>query len=315
MNYEATLTSMTAPAAMAARAPMTRPAATDAKPAPSQRPRTPTMAAAIAANVAMLLCWAGNVRYGRLYTSGSGFGYLLGVLGGSMILVLLLYALRKQLRFMREWGQLKHWFRFHMIAGVLGPLLVLFHSTFRVGSINAGVALSCMLLVVASGLAGRFLYRKIHHGLYGSHATLHELQQILARDREMLAPLLHRLPDVKQEIERFAALVSGQPAGWRQRSAHFLSLGFKRALAGRRVRRAIAVRAASVSGQRGSLPADITDLTALRQTIDDALQAAQRTAQFATYERLFSLWRVVHVPFLVLLVITAVVHVVAVHVY
>ena len=160
MNYEATLTSMTAPAALEARAPIAK----QTVPATSRQTRTPSMTVAIIANVAMLACWAGNVRYGRFYTSGSGFGYVLGVLGGSMMLVLLLYAVRKQVGFMRDWGQLKHWFRFHMIAGVLGPVLVLFHSTFRVGSINAGVALSCMLLVVASGLAGRFLYFRILAG-------------------------------------------------------------------------------------------------------------------------------------------------------
>jgi hypothetical protein len=41
----------------------------------------------------------------------------------------------------------------------------------------------------------------------------------------------------------------------------------------------------------------------------------RRAAQFATFEKLFSLWHVVHVPFLCMLVITAVIHVVAVHAY
>jgi len=53
----------------------------------------------------------------------------------------------------------------------------------------------------------------------------------------------------------------------------------------------------------------------LLQTIDNTLQAVQRRAQFSTYERLFSLWHVIHIPFLCMLVITALLHVVAVHVY
>ena len=45
------------------------------------------------------------------------------------------------------------------------------------------------------------------------------------------------------------------------------------------------------------------------------LNAVVRVAQFTAYERLFSLWHVAHIPFVYLLVISAVVHVVAVHAY
>jgi hypothetical protein len=53
----------------------------------------------------------------------------------------------------------------------------------------------------------------------------------------------------------------------------------------------------------------------LLRTIDQTLQEVQRTAQFSTYERLFSIWHAVHIPFLGMLVLTAVVHVVVVHFY
>ena len=59
----------------------------------------------------------------------------------------------------------------------------------------------------------------------------------------------------------------------------------------------------------------IASLNNLLQTIDSALQLVQRRGQLATYERLFSLWHVIHIPFLCMLVITAIVHVVAVHAY
>ncbi len=258
----------------------------------------------------VLLGW--EVRKGGFFTSGKGFGYALGLVGGSLMLGLLLYPMRKRLRFMHEWGALKYWFRFHMLGGVLGPLLVLFHSTFHIGSVNAAVALSCMLLVVASGLIGRFIYRKIHHGLYGSHATLKELEQALAQEFETLEPVLSRMPLVKLEVERFAAMVSHRPAGTGARALHFLSLGAKRLLAARRLRRALAAYAA---GEEQRLVASHANIRTLLQTINRTLQAVQRRAQFSTYERLFSLWHVIHIPFLCMLVITALVHVVAVHVY
>jgi len=134
----------------------------------------------------------------------------------------------------------------------------------------------------------------------------------MMKELEALDTLLRRMPLVKAELDAFAALVSHQPEGWWRRVGHFPVAGWRRsgggaprpardhALCRPRHRR----REASHAG-----------LTALLRTIDATLQAAQRAAQFTTYERLFSLWHVIHIPFMCMLVITAVVHVVAVHVY
>ncbi|MCX7174437.1 MAG: hypothetical protein NT159_11050 [Proteobacteria bacterium] len=258
----------------------------------------------------LLIAWA--VRHDRLYTSASTFGYWMGVVGGSLMLLLLIYPLRKRFRVLAPLGPLKHWFRFHLIAGIAGPVIVLFHSTFRVGSFNAAIALACMLLVVASGIVGRFIYRKIHHGLYGSRATAAELRRSLEQQIESLQGVLVRLPEVEREIGLFSALVALQPKGRLRHILHFASLGCKRYLAGRRVRRAIARH----DGEFGS-DAALTNvhLRQLARTIDDTLKAVQRAAQFSNYEKLFSLWHVAHIPFLCMLVVTAIVHVVAVHAY
>lgn len=265
------------------------------------------------ASVVISLALAGwIVHRDGLYTSSSDFGYWLGVLGGSLMLVLLIYPLRKRFRALAVLGPLKHWFRFHMFAGIAGPVIVLFHSTFRVGSFNAAIALASMLLVVASGIIGRVIYRKIHHGLYGSRATATELQRQLELQLASLQGALAGLPAIEREIGRFSALVSLQAQGRWQRGLHLASLGWKRYLASRRVHKAIA-------GYEMKVGADDTathaHLLALAKTIDDTLKAMQRTAQFSTFERLFSLWHVVHIPFLCMLVVTALVHVVAVHAY
>ena len=262
--------------------------------------------ASVIASVVISLALTGwIVRRDDLYTSASDFGYWLGVVGGSLMLVLLIYPLRKRFRALAVLGPLKHWFRFHIVAGIVGPVIVLFHSTFHIGSFNAAIALACMLLVVASGLVGRFIYRKIHHGLYGSRATAADLQRTLEQQVASLEGVLFRLPVIEREISRFSALASLQPQGRWQRGLHFASLGWKRHMAGRRVRRAIAGCDAAANAR----------LHTLARTIDDTLKAMQRAAQFSTYERLFSLWHVVHIPFLCMLVVTAIIHVVAVHAY
>lgn len=255
---------------------------------------------ATTAVVAALLLGAYYVATCRPYTAGSTLGYNLGLVGGVLMLLLLPYALRKRLRSLRQVGTMRGWFLFHIFAGLLGPLLVLFHSTFWIGSFNGGIALACTLLVTASGAVGRFFYRQVHRGLSGSRESLDELQTTLNEQMELANPHLERMPAVGSETRRYIALAASAPAGRRPRAAHFLSLGWQRRAVRRRIAR--------------SLPAG-QEFTELLQTIDATLAAAQRTAQFSTYERLFALWHVIHIPFLYLLVLTAVVHVVAVHAY
>ena len=52
-----------------------------------------------------------------------------------------------------------------------------------------------------------------------------------------------------------------------------------------------------------------------RKLVRRYVASVVRVAQFTAYERLFALWHVAHVPFVYLLVISAVAHVVAVHAY
>ena len=52
-----------------------------------------------------------------------------------------------------------------------------------------------------------------------------------------------------------------------------------------------------------------------RQLVHDELMTLQRIAQFSAWERLFSWWHVAHVPFVYLMVLSAIAHVVAVHAY
>lgn len=283
-----------------------------------QRPASPQTATATPAHrlsdslptigLGLLAVSGWQIHEQRPYLPGSDFGYWLGVAGGSLMLALLLYPLRKRIRLLNVLGPLRHWFRFHLLAGILGPVLVLYHSTFHVGSVNAAVALASMLLVAASGIVGRFIYRRIHHGLFGSRATLGELQTALDEELGQLRPQLERLPAIQAELDRFRALVDHRPTGWATRLLHFSTLGLQRHLAVRRIRRQL--RALGATGQ--ALGRQIAPLL---ETSIHALSAVQKTAQFSTYERLFSLWHVVHVPFLCLLVITAIVHVIAVHAY
>ena len=138
------------------------------------------------------------------------------------------------------------------------------------------------------------------------------LQQILQQQVQSLETMLRCMPAVKQEVDAFIALSSFKPEGWYLRSVNFMTVGWKRIRSKQRVRDAIS---AHVNNDSGHSIASHTNIAVLLHTIDTTFRAVQRNIQFSTYERLFSLWHVVHIPFLCMLVITAVVHVVAVHIY
>ncbi|MEQ1651925.1 MAG: pyridine nucleotide-disulfide oxidoreductase, partial [Hyphomicrobium sp.] len=91
-------------------------------------------------------------------TPEQGLGYWLGIAGATAMLLLLVYPLRKRMPSLRWLGGIPAWFQLHMLLGVLGPLLILYHCNFSFGAPNSNIALSTMLVVAASGVVGRYLY-------------------------------------------------------------------------------------------------------------------------------------------------------------
>ncbi len=266
--------------------------------------------------LALMLIAAWLVRKGNYYTPGDDFGYWLGVAGGVMMLALLLYSLRKHLRFMHSWGPTRHWFRLHMIFGIGGPTLILFHSTFHVGSMNAAVALSCMLLVAGSGVVGRVIYRKIHHGLYGRSATLQEVQANLGIIGGDVKSKFHFAPNIEQRLKQFEASALTVRAGIWPRVWSFLSVGFRAKWTYFAARRELERVVRRHARQHGWDAVKVERrLVSARSAIRAYLDAVVDVARFSAYERLFSLWHILHVPFVFMLIISGIVHVIAVHMY
>jgi len=258
--------------------------------------------------------WA--VRNGGYYEAGDDFGYYLGVIGGVMMLTLLLYSLRKHIRFMHNWGATRHWFRLHMFLGIAGPTLILFHSTFRAGSVNAIVALSCMLLVAGSGIVGRVIYRKIHHGLYGRSATLQEVQANLGIIGGDVKSKFNFAPHIETRLKVFETYaLSEQQSTW-ARFWRFATVGIRAGWTCYTVTNELK-RLGHDHARKHAWDAEklekrvIAGKLAIRRYLDAIIDVAR----FSAYERLFSLWHVLHVPFVFMLVISGIAHVIAVHMY
>jgi hypothetical protein len=252
----------------------------------------------------------------KYYSSGDDFGYYLGLVGALLMLSLLLFPLRKRVRFLQKLGKLPNWFRIHMIIGILGPLMILFHANFRFGSINAGVALISMLLVSSSGILGRFVYTKIHHGLYGRSANLKEIKAHFIAQSDDVKTKFHFAPHVEDWLRNFEAYALDGSLSIGEKTWRFVSIGFKADRLHRKSMREIKRLLVQRAHERH------WDNTKLMQRLDVAhqmsrayLKLAQAVAQFAIYERIFALWHVLHIPLVYMLVLSTVFHVVAVHMY
>lgn len=249
------------------------------------------------------------------YQPGVGFGYYLGLVGGVMMLLMLLYPVRKHMQFTRSWGPLRYWFMLHMIFGIGGPVLILFHTTFHVRSLNAGVALYSMLLVVASGIIGRFIYKRIHHGLYGRKSNLEELQQAVDvnqnRVKEVNAALM-AATGIDEKLMKFRTTAVDKKQTPPVRIWRFLTLGLQRHYLAKHCRKELWRGVAHLANTQGwDRQKQEQHYLAVVQDAEEYLRAVQQAAQFSSYERLFRLWHVLHSPFVWLLGVSGIVHVIA----
>jgi hypothetical protein len=105
-----------------------------------------------------------------------GHGY--GMVGSALIILgIALYMIRKRIRRFSRLGKLKHWLEFHIFLCTLGPVLVMFHSSFKIGGIVA-VSFWSMVAVFLSGIVGRFIYIQIPRTIEGRELSLGEVRNL-----------------------------------------------------------------------------------------------------------------------------------------
>jgi hypothetical protein len=286
-----------------------------------QRPKSPAKdyAWTLYLIVITLLMFAGFfISYDHLYKPGDDIGYNIGLVGGLMMVTLLIYPLRKRVGFMKNWSILPKWFKWHMVFGVLGPALILFHSTFMIASINAGVALVCMLLVSGSGIFGRFFYQKIHHGLYGRQSSLQQLQSDLDGSGDVKS-VLSFAPEIEKKLEEYRDRVLSSSKAGKLNGWNFISLGFRMKYFEMGLVRELEDVMYMSANEKQWNDAQMKRLDDLFyqnvRFIKSYLVTVRDLAQFSTYEKLFSLWHIFHVPLVYMLVFSSIWHVISVHKY
>ncbi len=258
--------------------------------------------------------WTG--RDARDITAEEGIGYFLGVVAVVCMLLLLVYPFRKRFRRLKFLGATKDWFRAHMMMGATATLTALYHCNFKLGSTNSRIALFSLLAVAGSGLVGRFIYQKVHHGLNGRKRSLKKLLSRVRLTPPAGGTVVRFIPELMEQLKSFDQAVMVPPKNLYDSLRLPFMLNAKTRIAHYRLMR-FARRRMAVEAAASTLVAQHADR--LDRSIDNYLRThlrqVRRVAEFLAYERLFSLWHTVHVPFFVLLVVSVIVHIIAVHWY
>jgi hypothetical protein len=271
----------------------------------------------VAGVVVVLLAFGWLEREEEYLTPKSGLGYWLGIYGSSAMLMLAIYSLRKRVKATRSLGSIPVWFRLHMMLGILGPVLIMFHANFRLGSLNSNVALLTMLTVATSGVVGRYLYAKIHMGLYGSRAEAKGIIREAEALRQSIGKELEAANYIAEELNLFGQRVAAQPPGGLLSSLWRGAVLSVQARVKRRHLLDEARRLIRVEGrQHGwSWRERGKRLAWIREIVRLYFGAVLKAAELTFFERLFALWHVLHLPLFFIMLLAGVVHVWAVHLY
>ena len=255
----------------------------------------------------LLIGW--SRRDDNYLSAENGAGYILGIVGGSLMLLVILYPLSKRTNLLKRLLPMRYWFGIHMLFGIIGPVMILFHSNFHIGSMNSTIALISMLLVAGSGLIGRYIYTRVHHGLYGKRMSLEELQHELETKHTELLRIYKLDTHLNNRLTRMETRVLQNYTGVAKSLLHVISLAIDTRLLKYRIMRLLK------SSIRNHTSLAVPDITITREFIERYTAALRKIAVFRVYERLFSFWHILHLPLFIMMIITAVIHIFAVHLY
>jgi len=236
--------------------------------------------------------------YDTLKPTGlAGHGY--GIIGTVMISFgVVMYSSRKRVRSLGSLGKLKHFLEFHIFLCLLGPILVVYHTTFKIGGLVA-VSLWSMTAVVLSGVVGRYFYVQVPKGIQGHELSVADLQKENTRLAEYLSKQFGLSSDF---IGRIDALALPPLRGARMTLMEVINFFIVNDLTRRSKLRKMFARLERQGLHAGALHQ-------LRTIASRKIVLTRRIAFLEQFKQIFHYWHVVHLPFSIVMFLILFVHV------
>mgnify|MGYP001384103998 FL=1 len=228
-----------------------------------------------------------------------GWGHGFGIIGTlMMILGVAIYMVRKRSRKLFTFGYLKHWLEFHIFLCTVGPILVLYHTAFKFGGI-VSVSFWSMVLVVLSGVVGRFIYIQIPRTIQGKEIDINDLASM--REELIEKMKLEMLFDVRliKELDELAS-----PERYKYLSAFDTIIIYFKDF--------FRIRSFQSKLNKNLAVAGFSKIR--RKEIKNKAQAeiilSRRLGMLRTMQNLFRYWHVAHLPFAIAMFVIMIIHVI-----
>lgn len=236
-------------------------------------------------------------------------GLNLGIFGTVLFVIIFMYALRKFIPFLNRLGNARHWMDFHVICGMLAPMIIAFHASFKFNNI-AGVAFWIMLAVALSGVIGRYLYSQIPRSLNAAALNYHELE---AGEDDMADALTKQSLFDPMYLQKFFAMPSAEHV--RKTPTVFiliemLFLDIERPFKIAKLRRKELGFGTTLLSLGGLLSFGSPELENVIRLVRAKASLSKRILFLDRTQKIFHLWHVVHRPFSYAFVVLAVIHIV-----
>ncbi|MBI3605711.1 MAG: hypothetical protein HY202_06765 [Nitrospirae bacterium] len=241
------------------------------------------------------------------FRSGDDIPHLIGIIGSVMMFVgAAFYVIRKRVAAFKKAGKIKYWLEAHILFCLVGPLLVVYHSAFSVLAPNSAIAYYAMLMVVGSGVAGRYIFRHFQLALSGERATLNEI----AEEKEKLdEEIKHRFGNHQKILTSISRYFSVRE---NQENKGFFGLVFTMIRLDFSETKLIYQLRIYLSREERR---KILDSKTADSLIGTRIRLEKKVSSLEMTAKLFSYWHKLHVPFLWLLIVTFIFHVAAVLIF
>lgn len=118
--------------------------------------------------------------------AGELFGHGMGIIGFVfMLMTETLYSLRKRSRSVK-WGRMSTWLQLHIFTGLVGPYMVLLHTSWKFNGL-AGATTLLTIIIVISGVIGRYIFTRIPRTLDGLEIEGTLSQEALKQARRLMS--------------------------------------------------------------------------------------------------------------------------------
>jgi hypothetical protein len=141
------------------------------------------------------------------YRGGPGMSVYCGLIGVGLMIIAAVYPIFRRIKLFRWLASNTMWFDFHLMAGLIGPMFIGLHCALKLDT-WVSAAFWSMVIVVISGLLGRYLYTLIPE--LSSGVELEELdherafQAARPRYPVPMAEIDRELADLRSRAQRVA---------------------------------------------------------------------------------------------------------------